>query len=129
VAPKAITPTKVDPLPCDNPQPKYTYDQYLYPTSHLNTYYPPPLQFHERNNATYFQETPHSSPYCNHINPYERPSCEELSPTDDEIKVLKEKVEMFIQLAKEDTSKLRTEIKSEMKEGLSLDDIETKMLA
>ncbi|MEQ5265856.1 hypothetical protein, partial [Escherichia coli] len=87
---------------------------------------------HKENNTTYFFETPPSYPYNTHINP-----CDYIPPATDEIEILKAKIEVFTRMAKEDTSKLKAEIKSELKdylatlreEGLPLEEVETKMLS
>ncbi|XP_031095081.1 extensin-2-like [Ipomoea triloba] len=121
LVPKVIIPTKVEPPPCDNPQPKqpsYTHKPYLYPTSYPNTSYRPPPHFHEGHDAIYHYETPPYTPYHTLTNSYGSPPCEKLPPADDEIKILNEKLGVFIEIAKEDTAKLRAELKGEMKEYL-----------
>ncbi|XP_031106148.1 metacaspase-1-like [Ipomoea triloba] len=117
-------------------QHSYTHPSYSPPPqqhSYTHPSYSPPPQQHNR----YFHETPPFAQNFTQSIPYERPSCEYHPPVNDEIKILKDKLEMFIQMAKEDTIKLRDEIRSEMKknlvtlrkEGLSLDEIEAKMLS
>jgi len=69
-------------------------------------YSPPPQQ-----NDKYFYETP---PFAqNFTQPI--PSYEYLPSVNDEIQKLKEKVDMFIQMARDDTINLRNELKSEQK--------------
>ncbi|MEQ5220389.1 hypothetical protein ABN226_18525, partial [Morganella morganii] len=109
-----------------------THESNSFPNSHLNTYYSPPSQIHQENNTTHSFETPPSFPYNTHTNP-----CDYIPPATDEIEVLKAKIDAFTRMAKEDTAKLKAEIKSELKdylatlreEGLPLEEVETKMLS
>nr|GMD06203.1 hypothetical protein Iba_chr06bCG13750 [Ipomoea batatas] len=134
---KTINPPKDDPLPLNKSLPKHNYEPHFYPNSHLNICYPPPPQFHRGYHVIHFQETLSPTPYFNHDHPSTRLPSDKFSPDNDDIKVLKEKVEMLIQVAKEDTTTLRAELRREMKEyltdlrkeGFPLDVIETKMLA
>ncbi|MEQ5213097.1 hypothetical protein ABN235_19295, partial [Morganella morganii] len=112
--------------------PSYTPESNSFPNSQLNTYYPPPSQIHQENNTTHFFETPPSNQYFTPPNP-----CDYIPSAKDEIEILKEKIEVFTRMAKEDTAKLKAEIKSELKdylatlreEGLPLEEVETKMLS
>jgi len=112
--------------------PSYTPESNSFPKSHLNTHYPPPSQIHQENNTTHSFETLPSFPYNTHTNP-----CNSIPPARSDIEILKAKIETFARMAKEDTSKLKAEIKSELKdylatlweEGLPLEEVETKMLS
>lgn len=130
---QATIPSIVKPPSHYNPLSNYNPKRNRYSHSYTHpSYSPPPHQ-----NDKYLCETPPFARNFTQSIPYERPSCEYLPPVNDEIQILKDKLEMFIQMAKEDTIKLRDEIRSEMKknlitlreEGLPLDEIEAKMLS
>jgi len=128
---QATIPSIVKPPSHYNPQSNYNPERNRYSHSYTHPSYSPPPQQHDR----YFHETPPFAPKFTKSIPYERPSCEYLPLVNDEIQTLKDKLELFIQMAKEDTIKLRDEIRSEMKknlvtlrkEELPLDEIEAKM--
>ncbi|MEQ5220410.1 hypothetical protein ABN226_18660, partial [Morganella morganii] len=112
--------------------PSYTHEPNSFPNSHPNTYYSPSSQVYQENNTKPFFKTPLSNPFPTHINPYDY-----IPPAKNEIEILKEKIEVFTRMAQEDTTNLKAEIRSELKdylatlreEGLPLEEIETKMLA
>ncbi|XP_031112014.1 uncharacterized protein LOC116015987 [Ipomoea triloba] len=126
---KATIPSIIKPPIPYNPPLTHQPERHWYSHSRTNPSYSPPPQQSER----YISETP---PFVQNFN---QPilSYEYLPPANDEIQILKDKVDMFIQMAKEDTINLRNEIRSEMKKnlvalregGLPLDEIETKMLS
>jgi len=90
--------------------PSYTHEPNLFPNYHPNTHYPPPSQIHQKNNTIHFFETLPSFPYFTHTN-----HCDYIPPAKDEIEILKEKIEAFTRMAKEDTANLKAEIKSKLK--------------
>jgi len=93
---EAITPITVKPPFRYNPQSQHQPERHWYSLSNTS-YSPPPQQ-----NDKYFYETP---PFAqNFTQPI--PSYEYLPPVNDEIQILKEKLEMFIQMPKEDTINL-----------------------
>jgi len=93
--------------------PSYTPEPFSFPTSHLNTHYPSPSQIHKGNNLTHFLETPPSNPYFTTSDP-----CDYIPPAKDEIEILKEKIEIFTRMAKDDTANLKAEIRSILKDYL-----------
>jgi len=130
---QATIPSIVKPPPHYNPPSNYNLERNRYSHSYTHPSYSPPPQQHDK----YFHETPPFAQNFTQSISYERPSCEYLPPVNDEIQILKDKLEMFIQMTKEDTINLRNEIRSEIKnnlatlreEGLPLDEIEAKMLS